>query len=97
MVHRADLLAVLCAAVPAVPLRSGITVSEVRPHGTVAHSVASPRGDLVVGVDGIHSVTRSSVWPDAPPPRYVGYTAWRMITPPVAARVVALLQWPSRG
>src|SRR6516225_3028315 len=23
------------------------------------------------------------VWPDAPLPRYVGYTAWRMITPPV--------------
>ena len=47
------------------------------------HSAGESRADLVVGADGIRSVVRSSVWPDAPAPRYVGYTAWRMITPPV--------------
>jgi 2-polyprenyl-6-methoxyphenol hydroxylase-like FAD-dependent oxidoreductase len=83
MIHRADLLAVLCAAVPAEALRSGVPVSEVRPDGTVMHSGGESRADLVVGADGIKSVTRMSVWPDAPPPRYAGYTAWRMITPPV--------------
>ncbi len=83
MIHRADLLAVLCAAVPAEALRSGVTVSEVRPDGTVVHSGGESRADLVVGADGIHSVVRRSVWPDAPLPQYVGYTAWRMITPPV--------------
>jgi 2-polyprenyl-6-methoxyphenol hydroxylase-like FAD-dependent oxidoreductase len=83
MIHRADLLAVLCAAVPAEALRSGVTVNGVQPDGTVAHSGGESRADLVVGADGIHSVARRSVWPDAPPPRYAGYTAWRMITPPV--------------
>ena len=83
MIHRADLLAVLCAAVPAEALRGGVTVTGVRPDGTVVHSGGESRADLVVGADGIHSVTRTSVWPDAPPPRYAGYTAWRMITPPV--------------
>jgi 2-polyprenyl-6-methoxyphenol hydroxylase-like FAD-dependent oxidoreductase len=58
-------------------------VSGVRPDGTVAHSGGESRADLVVGADGINSVTRRSVWPDAPRPRYAGYTAWRMITPPV--------------
>ena len=42
MIHRADLLAVLCAAVPAEALRSGVTVPEIRPDGTVVHSAASP-------------------------------------------------------
>jgi 2-polyprenyl-6-methoxyphenol hydroxylase-like FAD-dependent oxidoreductase len=83
MIHRADLLALLCAAVPAEALRSGVTVTGVRPDGTVAHSGGESRADLVVGADGINSVTRGSVRLDAPPPRYVGYTAWRMITPPV--------------
>jgi FAD-dependent urate hydroxylase len=29
-------------------------------------------GDLLVGCDGVHSVTRTIIDPDAPPPRYVG-------------------------
>jgi hypothetical protein len=38
MIHRADLLAVLCAAVPGESLRRGVTVSGVRPDGSVVHS-----------------------------------------------------------
>lgn len=83
MIHRADLLAVLRAAVPAEALRPGTTVSAVRPDGTVVHLGGESRADLVVGADGMHSVTRRSVWPDAPAPRYAGYTAWRVVTPPV--------------
>ncbi len=83
MIHRADLLEVLRAAVPAEALRGGITVTGVRPDGTVVHSGGELRADLIVGADGIRSVTRTSLWPDAAAPRYAGYTAWRMVTPPV--------------
>jgi 2-polyprenyl-6-methoxyphenol hydroxylase-like FAD-dependent oxidoreductase len=83
MIHRADLLAVLRAAVPQGALRPGISVSAVRADGTVTHSRGQCRADLVVGADGVHSVTRQSVWPGAPAPRYVGYTSWRMVSPPV--------------
>jgi 2-polyprenyl-6-methoxyphenol hydroxylase-like FAD-dependent oxidoreductase len=83
MIHRASLLAVLRAAVPDEALRPGITVTAVRPDGTVAHSGGQARADLVVGADGVRSVTRQSVWPDAPAPRYAGYTSWRVVTPPV--------------
>jgi 2-polyprenyl-6-methoxyphenol hydroxylase-like FAD-dependent oxidoreductase len=83
MIHRADLLGVLQAAVPAEALRTGITVHQVRPDGTVLHTGGESHANLVVGADGIRSVTRTSVWPDAPAPRYAGYTAWRMVTPPV--------------
>jgi 2-polyprenyl-6-methoxyphenol hydroxylase-like FAD-dependent oxidoreductase len=83
MIHRADLLALLRAAVPDEALRPGTTVSAVRPDGTVLHYGGESRADLVVGADGMRSVTRRSVWPEAPAPRYAGYTSWRMVTPPV--------------
>lgn len=83
MIHRADLLAALHAAVPAGSLHSGVTVSRVRLDGTVVHSRGESGADLIVGADGIHSVTRRSIWPDGPAPRYAGYTAWRIVTPPV--------------
>src|SRR5690242_7116913 len=83
MLHRADLLGVLRGAVPAGVLRSGITVHQVQPDGTVLHSAGESRADLVVGADGIRSVVRASLWPEAAPPRYAGYTAWRMVTPAV--------------
>jgi 2-polyprenyl-6-methoxyphenol hydroxylase-like FAD-dependent oxidoreductase len=86
MVHRADLLGVLRAAVPAGALHSGVTVTGVRSDGTVRHSDGESRGDLVVGADGIRSIARASAWPDAPVPRYAGYTAWRLITPPFPVR-----------
>jgi 2-polyprenyl-6-methoxyphenol hydroxylase-like FAD-dependent oxidoreductase len=84
MIHRADLLAVLLAAVPDEALRPGVTVSAVRPDGTVRHSGGESRADLVVGADGVHSITRRSVWPGAPAPRYAGYTSWRLVTGPIA-------------
>jgi 2-polyprenyl-6-methoxyphenol hydroxylase-like FAD-dependent oxidoreductase len=83
MIHRADLLAVLRAAVPDEVLRPGTTVTEVGPDGTVVHSAGEFRADLVVGADGVRSVTRQSVWPDSPAPRYAGYSSWRVVTAPV--------------
>jgi 2-polyprenyl-6-methoxyphenol hydroxylase-like FAD-dependent oxidoreductase len=61
MIHRADLFAVLLAAVPEEALRRGVTVTGVRPDGTVLHSGGESRADLVVGADGVHIVTRRSV------------------------------------
>lgn len=83
MVHRADLLGVLLAAVPAGRRHRGVAVTKVGPEGTVAHSAGSTSADLVVGADGLRSVTRRSVWPASQPPRYAGYTTWRLVTPPV--------------
>src|SRR5215471_1265328 len=51
MIHRADLLAVLTAAVPAGALRPGITVTRVEPGGTVTHSGGQSHAGLVVGAD----------------------------------------------
>ena len=84
MIHRADLLGVLRAAVPDEALRPGVTVSAVRPDGTVRHSGGESRADLVVGADGVRSITRRSVGPDEPAPRYAGYASWRLVTGPVA-------------
>jgi 2-polyprenyl-6-methoxyphenol hydroxylase-like FAD-dependent oxidoreductase len=88
-VHRADLVDLLRAAVPEQALVPGTTVHHVRSDGTVVHSGGVSTADLVVGADGLHSVTRRSSWPDVPGPRYVGYTAWRLVAPsqPVDASV----------
>lgn len=80
--HRADLLALLHRALPADVLRPGIEVHEVHPDGTVEHTGGTSTADVVVGADGLHSATRRSLWPDAPAPRYAGYTTFRMIVPP---------------
>ncbi|MET8867584.1 FAD-dependent monooxygenase [Nonomuraea sp. NPDC004580] len=81
-VHRAALVDLLRAAVPPEALRPGIDVRHVHPDGTVHHSEGTSTADLVVGADGVHSVTRRSLWPDHPGPRYVGYTTWRFLAPP---------------
>ncbi|MGC7100933.1 FAD-dependent monooxygenase [Amycolatopsis lurida] len=88
-VHRAELIDLLRAAVPAEALRPGTEVHEVRPDGTVVHSGGTSTGDVVVGADGVRSVTRRSLWPRAAEPRYAGYTTWRFIAParPVAGSV----------
>jgi 2-polyprenyl-6-methoxyphenol hydroxylase-like FAD-dependent oxidoreductase len=80
MIHRATLLDMLLDALPASSLRAGVTVESVDEQGVVRHSAGESRADLVVGADGLNSVVRNCLWPDAKPPRYAGYTAWRMVT-----------------
>jgi 2-polyprenyl-6-methoxyphenol hydroxylase-like FAD-dependent oxidoreductase len=58
MVHRAGLLDVLLAAVPAEVRHSGVTVTAVGPDGSVTHSAGTATADLVVGTDGLRSVLR---------------------------------------
>lgn len=81
VVHRAALVDLLRAALPAAALRPGTAVRQVDSAGTVVHDGGASTADLVVGADGVHSVTRRSVWPQAPGPRYVGYTTWRLLAP----------------
>ncbi|GAA3338130.1 FAD-dependent monooxygenase [Amorphoplanes nipponensis] len=78
-IHRATLHRVLAAALPASVLVTGATVDAVEP-GAVLSTAGRLPADLVVGADGIDSVVRRRLWPEAAPPRYVGTTAWRGVT-----------------
>ncbi|WP_344111534.1 FAD-dependent monooxygenase [Kribbella alba] len=49
------------------------------PHGVPAGSVEEFQADLVIGADGIRSVTRAALYPEHPGPQYAGYTAYRGI------------------
>jgi 2-polyprenyl-6-methoxyphenol hydroxylase-like FAD-dependent oxidoreductase len=82
IIHRAALVDILRGALPAQALRPGITVRQVLPDGTVHHDGGTATADLVIGADGVHSVTRRSIRPHAAGPRYVGYTTWRLLTAP---------------
>ncbi|MEV6758639.1 FAD-dependent monooxygenase [Streptomyces sp. NPDC051214] len=87
VLHRADLLRALTEALPADCLRPASEVSSVRVDGqspVVAHPGGESRPDLVIGADGLRSAVRGALWPDAAGPRYAGYTAWRMVTEPLA-------------
>ncbi|NKY52872.1 FAD-dependent monooxygenase [Nocardia vermiculata] len=61
-----------------VPATAADAAATVRVH----HDSGWDTADLVVGADGVRSVVRAAVRPGARPPRYAGYTAWRMVTPP---------------
>jgi len=80
LVHRATLLDILRSALPSECLTAGVAISHVSADGLVTHVDGDVRGDLVVGADGLNSTVRRTVWPDAPSPRYAGYTAWRFVT-----------------
>ncbi len=83
VIHRADLVSVLAAALPPEALRPGSPVKAVRADGSVAiveHGQGVSRAELVVAADGVRSSVRRQWWPGEGVPRYVGYTAWRMIT-----------------
>lgn len=91
MVHRADLLAALHQAAARADLLLSTEVTQVRtvPGGVeVVHTGGVTRAALLVGADGVHSTVRRRLWPAARPPRYAGYTAWRLLTrPPEPVRV----------
>jgi 2-polyprenyl-6-methoxyphenol hydroxylase-like FAD-dependent oxidoreductase len=77
--HRADLHQVLLQALPADWVRTGAEVTIVRQDDrsvTVAYGGIELNAELVIAADGIHSTVRRLLWPDAPPPRFLGRTAW---------------------
>ncbi|TMR20559.1 FAD-binding protein [Nonomuraea turkmeniaca] len=77
--HRADLHRVLLEAVPAGWVRTGAEVTGIQHDQdavTVTWSGGQASADLLIGADGIRSTVRRLLWPDAPPPRFLGRTAW---------------------
>jgi 2-polyprenyl-6-methoxyphenol hydroxylase-like FAD-dependent oxidoreductase len=86
VLHRAELLGVLVDAdegrAEAGTDVTAVTSTQERAEVRYAGGVDS--ADLVIGADGIRSVVRRAMWPQAKPPRYAGYTAWRLVTPPVS-------------
>lgn len=80
---RPDLLALLLKAVPERALHPSTTVASVTADGTVVTDAGRHAADLVVGSDGVRSVVRAALWPDAGTPRYSGFTAWRFNTRPL--------------
>lgn len=84
IMHRAELLSALLAGVPAGSRTPGARVRGLRVEGSstvVEHDGGEIAADLVVGADGVRSVVRQAVFPDAAPPRYAKRTAWRMVLP----------------
>lgn len=78
-IHRATLHGILRCALPSSILIAGAAVTDVR-SGSVVSTAGTFQADLVVGADGIDSVVRRRLWPEASPPAYVGTTAWRGVT-----------------
>ncbi|HEX6339904.1 FAD-dependent monooxygenase [Umezawaea sp.] len=77
--HRADLHRVLLDALPGSWVRTGAEVTGLRQEAdraAVGFGDGELTADLVVAADGIRSTVRRLLWPDAPPPRFLGRTAW---------------------
>jgi 2-polyprenyl-6-methoxyphenol hydroxylase-like FAD-dependent oxidoreductase len=66
-------------------VKLGVTVAELRQSGVGVEveltDGTEDRYDLVVGADGINSLMRSLVFPDAPTPQYTGQVVWRYNLP----------------
>jgi 2-polyprenyl-6-methoxyphenol hydroxylase-like FAD-dependent oxidoreductase len=86
MIARPELLAVLRAAAPPGVVRTGVEVigvDQALGHVVVTHDGGSETADMLIGADGIRSLVRRLTWPEAPAPRYAGYVAYRLLTPPM--------------
>jgi 2-polyprenyl-6-methoxyphenol hydroxylase-like FAD-dependent oxidoreductase len=97
VVHRADLQAILLAALAPGTLRCGVEVDAVSEDGTSLTLTSTPDRvepfDLIVAADGIRSRVRAG-WPTDPGIRYAGYSAWRGVTSgPVDLRGAAGETW----
>lgn len=77
--HRAALLALLedAARGAGAQIHLGVTVTNVTPRGEMSTSAGPMLADVVVGADGIHSITRTLCDPDAPAAEFTGQVAWR--------------------
>jgi 2-polyprenyl-6-methoxyphenol hydroxylase-like FAD-dependent oxidoreductase len=87
LLHRAELIDLLAAALPPGRLRTATPAELVSPGapGAARAVVRTPDGDLhadlVVGADGIRSAARRVLFPQHPGPRYSGFTTWRFLAP----------------
>lgn len=78
-IHRAQLLDLLCAELPADALRPGIEVVGVTSAGEVCWDGGATTADVVVGADGIDSAVRARLWPEHPEPVYAGSVGYRAV------------------
>jgi 2-polyprenyl-6-methoxyphenol hydroxylase-like FAD-dependent oxidoreductase len=66
-------------------IRLGVTAERIDEDGTglAVHFSAGDAGrfDIVVGADGLHSQTRATLFPEAPPAQFVGQSVWRYNLP----------------
>jgi len=96
VVHRADLLAALLAAVPSSSISYGAVCTGIAERGDrVEVEIADGRrvqGDLLVGADGLHSVVRAALH-GSEKPRYSGCSAWRAVVTFDVSRVRASETW----
>ncbi|WP_078315866.1 FAD-dependent monooxygenase [Mycobacterium sp. D16Q16] len=83
VVHRKELVGILARAVPPEKTALGTKVTGVGLDGEVVADGERHLFDLVIGADGLHSVTRRALWPEARPPRYTGYSITRFVTVPL--------------
>jgi salicylate hydroxylase len=103
-VHRADLHALLLAAVRgtgAVTLTTGARVTQVVARGDLVCASSTEtrawEGDALIGADGVWSTVRPGVVEDPTPPRATGHTAWRALVPqtalPASLRSTRICVW----
>ncbi|SEM23032.1 FAD-dependent monooxygenase [Streptacidiphilus jiangxiensis] len=90
VVHRAELVALLAAHLRAGALHTGSALRVLdpgdpadpdRPAVAVTPDGSRLAAELIVSADGIHSPTRSLLFPEHPGPRYSGFTTWRTVIP----------------
>lgn len=83
LVHRARLHEAIRNTFPdTVEITTGVVVTGATPAGEVmTRSGETFSGDLVVAADGLRSLVRRSLEPEAARPRYAGCTAYRGIAP----------------
>jgi 2-polyprenyl-6-methoxyphenol hydroxylase-like FAD-dependent oxidoreductase len=101
LVPRAALIDALASRVPDGVISLGTEVTRVEPGqggpggpaALVVTSAGELTADLVVAADGIGSSVRTALFPDHPGPRYAGFTAWRLLTPPVSGPVPMSETW----
>lgn len=96
VVHRADLLDALLAAVPSSSVVFGAACTGVIDRGDhVEVELADGRrvpGDVAVGADGLHSVVREALH-GREAPTYAGCSAWRAVVPFDVSRIRASETW----
>src|ERR1700722_4392565 len=87
--HRADLLDVLAAAVPAGVVSLGARCVGVETSGSSAVALfadgSTAEADVIVGADGIHSAVRTAPF-GADAPRFTGKICYRSVIPAAAVR-----------
>ncbi|HUR06041.1 MAG TPA: FAD-dependent monooxygenase, partial [Nonomuraea sp.] len=91
---RAGLVDVLVEGLGREHLRLNTTVTGVdADRGVVRTGDGDMEADLIVAADGIHSATRTALFPEHPGPVYAGVTAWRGLVPALDREIQSAETW----